>query len=278
MKKLIPFIAPLLFGLPVLAQDADMFPADSRIRILPYDESDIYTIPTKYGYQTHIIFAPDEVISAISMGDRSMWQIIPSGNRLFIRPMHEDVLTNMTVITSKRSYQFDIKSVSAESKNTSIVYVARFVYPDPEQETLVSPYDEQIENVGVSLAQPPAVPATAPDITPAMPAAQAPVYPAPQPVIPAVTAATGHNTRYTFAGPDELAPLQVYDDGKSTYFKYRDMGQPLPNAYVMESGREKPVGHYIKDGFMIIDEVAGEWVLKSSAGTIIVYNETLNPQ
>ncbi len=269
----------------VLAADySDMFPADSRIRILPYDESDIYTITTKYGFQTHIVFASDEQIETISMGDRSLWQIIPSSNRLFIRPMVDDVTTNMTVITNKRSYNFDVKSVGEDSKNTSIIYVAKFVYPDQMQEAAASPYDEQIESVDNVF--PDAV-SNAPEHMPYVPSVperqasetmSAPVVAPTVAQLPATTQPMQMNKSYTFAGPDELAPTQVHDDGRSTYFKYRDMNQPLPNAYVVASdGREKPAGYYVKDGFMVIDEVAGEWVLKSSAGTVMVYNEILNP-
>ncbi len=287
MKNILPtFILCLgaLASQPSIAAEYDnLFPADSRIRILPYDESDIYTIPTKYGFQTHIVFGADEQIETISMGDRSLWQMIPSANRLFIRPMIDDVTTNMTVITNKRSYQFDIKSVGEDDKNTSIVYVAKFVYPDQVQESNVSAYDAQIESienvfpdaVSNSPTPMPYIPSVPePTATPAP--ITAPVTVQEQSPLPATSRQT--NNAYSFAGPDELAPVQVYDDGKSTYFKYRDMGQPLPNAYVVEQdGREKPVGHYVKDGLMVIDELAGEWLLKNSAGTVVVYNEVLNP-
>ncbi|MFO0389645.1 MAG: TrbG/VirB9 family P-type conjugative transfer protein [Alphaproteobacteria bacterium] len=271
--------------------DSMMFPADSRMRILPYDESDVYTIPTKYGYQTSIVFGSDEQIETISMGDRSLWQIIPSGNRIFIRPMLDDVITNMTVITNKRSYQFDIKSVSEDSKNTNIIYVAKFVYPDQAAELSVSAYDAQIdttqepeklenvfpEAVTVSDTPPPSMPAIPENITPS-PVSESTrskaVVITPKTSVPIV----GQNFNYTFAGPNELAPLQVFDDGKSTYFKYQDAGQPLPNAYIISAdGSEKPVGHYVKNGLMIVDDIAGEWVLKSSAGAIMIYNEHLNP-
>ena len=279
-----------MLGAPAAyAQTEDMmFPADSRIRVLPYDESDVYTIPTKYGYQTSIVFAPDEQIETISMGDRSLWQIIPSGNRIFIRPMLDDVITNMTVITNKRSYQFDIKSVGEDSKNTNIIYVAKFLYPDQVAEQAVSAYDTQMPEATIANVYP--EPAAASD---APPAGQ-PVQATPAPTVPVDTTSTrtttvianpvpaisvaAQNTRYTFSGPNELAPLQVFDDGKSTYFKYQNMGQPLPNAYIIDAdGKEKPVAHYVRDGLMIIDDIAGEWMLKSSAGTIIVYNEQINP-
>ena len=103
-------------------------PSDQRIKQLSYDEGDVYTITTKYGYQTNIVFSPKEDIETISVGDKSVWQIIPSGNRIFIRPMEEDVITNMTVLTNKRSYQFDLKSLGP-AQNEGNIYVATFIYP-----------------------------------------------------------------------------------------------------------------------------------------------------
>jgi len=82
---------------PILSQQ------DSRIKLLPYDESDVYTITTRPGYQTNVVFGRGEEIQTISVGDRSFWQLIPAGNRLFIRPMNEDVSTNMTILTNRHS-------------------------------------------------------------------------------------------------------------------------------------------------------------------------------
>lgn len=131
MKRLFFIIPCLALAATVARADGPepQFPVDSRMKLLMYDETDIYTIPTKYGYQTNIVFGPREEIQTISVGDRSLWQIIPAKHILFLRPQQENVSTNMTVMTNLHTYQFDLKSVG-EEKNTSIIYVAKFVYPD----------------------------------------------------------------------------------------------------------------------------------------------------
>lgn len=104
-------------------------PSDARIRQLVYSEGDVYTITTRYGYQTNLVFSPKETIETISVGDKSVWQIIPAGNRIFIRPMEDGMITNMTVLTNRRSYQFDLKSLGpAETEGN--IYVASFIYPE----------------------------------------------------------------------------------------------------------------------------------------------------
>jgi type IV secretory pathway VirB9-like protein len=303
--------------------------ADNRIKLMMYNETDVFTITTRYGYQTNIVFAPQEAIETISVGDRSLWQIIPAGNRIFIRPMEEDATTNMTVLTNKRSYQFDLTSLGPAMTEGNI-YVATFIYPEDQKPAPADswtlggapPPAEQAD--AAPLAPPPSAvppegmplpPASAPPPQAAVPMAQtapgplpaewyvpkpgeaapppaahaADTAPAPQPLVtgqplapapamaPAVPVYPNYN--YTYSGADELAPLQVYDDGKYTYLKYRDWNQPPPSVYVVDAaGREAQVGFSVKGDFMFIEAVAPEMLLRSASGAIRIYNEMLNPQ
>jgi type IV secretion system protein VirB9 len=281
---------------------------DGRIKVLPYDETDVYTITTKPGYQTNVVFSRTEEIETISVGDRSFWQIIPAGNRMFIRPMDEDVTTNMTVITNLRSYQFDLTSIPADSKEGNI-YVAKFVYPPKKPKTAplgiaapagivpaapqamppmepipasvapapaVAPVANVTPNLPPTLSPPPCVP---PDCKPTEFYASSSTFKAPSvtPSGPGITQPMNPNFNYTYSGPDEISPLQVYDDGKSTYIMYR--AQPLPSVYLVDSNKqEQPVNYYVKDNYMVVDNVASEMVLKSNGRTVRIYNELLNPQ
>jgi type IV secretion system protein VirB9 len=280
-------------------------PVDSRMKVLMYNEGDIYTITVKYGFQTHLVFGQGEEIEMISVGDRSMWQIVPMGNRMFIRAMVEDVTTNMTVITSQRSYQFDLKSIGEKGEGN--IYVAKFIYPEDMPRGNAS-LDEMLREVSAM----PSPPATAPETPPAAaaePIPAPPLPPAESEVVPAPVAVTSEsvppaelppppappaekvekpvaaakpagafNYNYTYTGPDGLAPTEVYDDGKTTYFKYRVMNQALPNVYLVDAkGRETPVAHYRKGDTMAVDAVTGKMMLKNSSGTVVIFNETLNP-
>ena len=271
-------------------------PSDRRIRVLMYDEGDVYTITTKYGYQTNIVFAQGEIIETISVGDRSLWQIIPSGNRIFIRPMEDGVTTNMTVLTNrKRSYQFDLKSL-AEGKDGNNIYVARFSYPEdmpPSPPPPPPPHPAFIPPPPPppAFAPPPPPPAFAPPPPPMAAAEPAPVVapvasaqaaaPEPAPLLDKGQDASGPahpNYNYTYTGPDALAPLQVYDDGKSTFVKYKNPHPPFPQVFLVNGGVETPSGYTIKSDMMIIGAIAEKMLLKSETGTLTVYNEMLNPR
>lgn len=260
-----------------LAQVAEDLPSDSRIKMLMYDETDVYTLNTRYGYQTNVVFGPEEEIQTISVGDRSLWQIIPAGNRLFIRPLEEDSTTNMTIITSRHSYQFDLKSAGPDNKEATIVYVAKFVYPAKKKPVadamMMAPPPAHVET-----APPPVVLSQEGTTTPPAPVAVAPT-PAPVAAAPESQPPLKMNYSYTYSGADLLAPLQVYDDGRSTYIKFRDVSQALPNPFVVDARRnEHPVNYTVKDDMMVIDRVVGELELKNSAGTVNIYNELLNPR
>jgi type IV secretory pathway VirB9-like protein len=324
MKKLIPIAALLACTVSwnALALSPEpMLPQDSRIKILPYDETDVYTITTKPGYQTNVVFGRSEEIQAISVGDRSFWQIVPNGNRLFIRPMNEDVSTNMTVLTNRHSYQFDLKSI-AMSEEEGNIYVAKFTYPDQRATPPAMPFQQAVPPAApapapaaapVALQNEPSAPAAptfvpapepAPSYLSAAPGSVKPPYTPPPcfppecvppgaksfnpneapPYVPTatgpgITQPVGNNFSYTFAGPDDLAPLQVYDDGKSTYISYRQTSEPLPNIYLIgHDGVERPTTYYIKGNAMVVDNVAPQMALKSSSGTVYIYNELLSPR
>jgi type IV secretion system protein VirB9 len=84
-----------------------------------------------FGFQSHIEFERGEEVQNISLGDTYAWHITPLGHRLFIKPIEKDVTTNMTIITTKRIYHFDLVSKDLDpSEQDKIVYQVKFYYPE----------------------------------------------------------------------------------------------------------------------------------------------------
>ncbi|MFO1242858.1 MAG: TrbG/VirB9 family P-type conjugative transfer protein [Rickettsiales bacterium] len=220
---------------------------DSRIKTLVYNENDVYPIVTHYGYQSNIEFSTRESIETISLGDRVGWQIVPAGRRLFIRPLQENGHTNMTIITNKRAYQFDLYSGKGTLKPAEdLAYVVRFYYPDEERGAR------------------PMMPASA------MPVSASQLTNAAEMARPTVSSL---NFRYTFTGPDALAPAKVFDDGRATYFQVRS--NPTINV-VSANGQETPLQPTMtSDGFLKVPMVAGKFVLRYGKDMICVYNESM---
>jgi len=103
---------------------------DNRIKTYIYSPNEVYLLVLHYGFQSNIEFSKAEEIQTITLGDSFAWKITPLANRLFIRPMEKNIRTNMTVITNKRTYQFDIVAKELEEGDErDLVYVIRFSYP-----------------------------------------------------------------------------------------------------------------------------------------------------
>lgn len=122
----------IIFPKPSLAYEDEDIPltTDNRIKTYIYSPNEIYLMVLHFGFQSHIEFAPGEEIQTISLGDSYAWEITPLANRLFIKPMAKNIRTNMTIITNKRTYQFDIVSEDVENHETKdLVYLIRFYYP-----------------------------------------------------------------------------------------------------------------------------------------------------
>ena len=104
---------------------------DSRIKTVPYSEDQVVELSTTFGVSTTVEFG-NETIRTVASGDTIGWQIIPQGNRLFIKPAEKPQTgmnkTNITVITDKRNYYFNIFNSSQP------VYVLRFNYNNVNQQ------------------------------------------------------------------------------------------------------------------------------------------------
>ncbi len=257
---------------PVYAAKNDL-PIDGRIKLLQYDPNDIYTLYTRVGYQSYVEFAQAEEIETISVGDRSFWQIIPSGSRLFVRPLQSNTATNMTVITNRRSYQFDLKSSNDKDENDiRVTYVARFTYPESQRKSGSSDVITEL----FAPTPPPVVleqPARTSEASRVVSQAQ-PVTLTPPPPI----ATAKKNYSYTYSGSDRIAPYEVFDDGMNTYIRYQRPPSFVPAVTMVASnGKETPVYTARQGDYLVAEIVAPKLALRSGDDTIYIYNELLSP-
>jgi type IV secretion system protein VirB9 len=100
---------------------------DDRVKQVSYDPNQVYEIVGTYGYQTSIEFGGDETVKVVTLGDSIAWQTVPYQNRLFLKPVEPDAATNLTVITDKRTYYFNLSSAKGRASQT---FRVRFIYPD----------------------------------------------------------------------------------------------------------------------------------------------------
>lgn len=258
-----------VFSTNVLAQ-AVPITTDSRIKTLVYNPNEVYQLKFHYGYQSFIEFADDEETEMISIGESFAWRLTPAGKRMFIRPLEIGAHTNMTIITNKRTYQFDIASAEYDGRaDEELVYTVRFYYPE----------------IGVAVPIPPQLSqpnipqnATPQKITSVV---KTPIPPQfiDRPLTSEVTLHKGDqselNFRYSIAGlSDNITPIKIYDDGKETFFQFKDKNLIVPAINAVDAfGNEQSVGYAIREGFVVVQTTSPQFTLRLADSLICVFNE-----
>ena len=128
MKPLI--LMSVLALLPATA--SAQTPPDARLRTLPYNPDAVTRLDGCRNFQTMISFAADEHIENVGLGDSSQWQVMPNkrGDLLFVKPLAADAFSNMTVVSDKRVYNFELRAApEADCRKGHVVYDLRFSYP-----------------------------------------------------------------------------------------------------------------------------------------------------
>lgn len=102
---------------------------DPRIQTVLYDADQVVQLQGTPGFQIDVEFASDEQIENVAVGDSAAWQVTPNrrGDHLFIKPLLSGVTTNLTVVTSARTYLFELAPASGETP-----FTVRFRYPAAE--------------------------------------------------------------------------------------------------------------------------------------------------
>jgi type IV secretion system protein VirB9 len=115
---------------------------DPRIQTVLYDADQVVQLQGTPGYQTDVEFASDEAIENVAVGDSAAWQVTPNrrGDHLFVKNLISGVTTNMTVVTSARTYFFELAPLSGGE----MAYTVRFRYPIA-QTAAADPQATQVE-------------------------------------------------------------------------------------------------------------------------------------
>ena len=135
----------LLLALMTLSVEAtaETLPApgllDSRIRTAPYSVDQVYRLKAFVGYQTDLEFEPGETFLGLGAGDIEGISFVAEDNHLFLKPKAAKVGTNLTILTSRRTYQLDYSAIAASPDATQdVIYALRFIYPPAKEEAEAS--------------------------------------------------------------------------------------------------------------------------------------------
>ena len=95
-----------------------------------YDADQVVQLQGTPGFQIDVEFAADEAIENVAVGDSAAWQVTPNrrGDHLFVKNLISGATTNMTVVTSARTYYFELAPLSGGE----MAYTVRFRYPNAQ--------------------------------------------------------------------------------------------------------------------------------------------------
>ena len=230
-----------LFALALLTCAPALAAADGRIRTEAYSPNQIVRVVGKAGIQSTIEFADDERIENVAVGDSAAWQITPNhrASLLFIKPLTAHSRTNMTVVTDRRTYMFDLV---AGDKATTPLYALKFSYPF-DKSAAVNKLVEQ--------------------------AAATP--PAPLPAASAVMTADKLHFDWNKKGTDKLLPSRVFDDGAALYMAWSH-DTPLPAILTMsEDRKEGPLNYRMSGDYIVISPIPQNVVLRYGKKTAALW-------
>lgn len=244
MKFFFKFLTFLLI-LPMIAnaaQEPRFLGSEKKFRSFIYNPNEVYHYTGHYTYQGFIEFQEGETVSTISMGDPSLWLFEHLGNRLFLKPVGEDNSeTNMTVITSKKIYHFELTAKEAKGiQDKDLVFVVKFAYPDDKDKNIVEFPNKE--------------PSDAPDMR----------------------NLAAYNFSYQYTGEPSIAPIKVFDNGEFTYFQFAKKSAEVPAIFTVDaSGYESLVNFRAAGEYIIVERVAPQFTLRSGSDIVCVYNSNM---
>ena len=250
---LLPFA---LIASPVMAQEGSVSSeesaeksGDARIQTRVYDDATVYTIRGKVKVQTTVKFAEDELIQNVGIGDSSAWQVQPNKAQslLFVKPLAPRAKTNLTVVTSKRTYLFDLVA----SPGNAPLYVLQFRHPELEKAK------EEARLAAIEAAEQEKASALE------MAAASDPY---------AVADPAMLNFEWAGEGKGDLLPARAYDDGDALFLTW-PAGTAIPAILMLnEDGDEGPLNFTVRGDTVVIDQFPQQVILRSGGDTATLTN------
>jgi type IV secretion system protein VirB9 len=212
-------------------------PGDARIRTSVYAEDEVYRLPGYVGFQIDLEFEHGESFVGLGAGDVESLAFAAQDNHLFLKPRAAGVDTNLTVLTSRRTYHFEYRASARQPDGPAgdVIYVLRFVYPAPPAAEAVA------DRVDRQLAQ--------------------------------ASGERVHNLDYGYCGSPGLRPQMAWDDGVQTHLRF-GARQELPAVFVQnEDGSEALVNFSMEEGAVVVHRIARRFIVRRGRLTGCIVNQ-----
>lgn len=188
--------------------------ADSRIRTAVYDGNEVYRIHGFVGYEIDIQFEPGEYFVGIGTGDIEGVSFVSQDNHLFIKPKARRVSTNLTVVTTRRPYQFayTVSAPNPHDADDDMIFAVRFSYPPSHGDVVADGIDRMLQQS---------------------------------------TAVRTRNFDYGYCGSPSVKPVAASDDGIHTRLRFAAKAEQ-PGVFVLNDDGSESLLNFSMDGDEVV--------------------------
>lgn len=223
---------------------------DPRVRYIDFNPADVVKLVAHFGYQIDIVLAEGESVlpRGIFMGDKDAWTFATQGNHVLVKPKEENGRTNMTILTNRRAYSFDLTShwrKNGRSEPRDMYYQVNFRYP----------LEDAAKSSDAALRV----------------AARQRLAERMRHSHPTV------NKDYHVQGDGELAPDEASDDGTFTRLTFKG-NRDIPAIFIINAdGSEGLVNRTVEGKTVVIHAVGRKFILRKGKAVACVFNESFDP-
>lgn len=83
------------------------------------------------------------------------------------------------------------------------------------------------------------------------------------------------NRKYSYTGDKTLVPLEAFDNGQFTYFKFKSDGMSrLPSIFIVDKNRQETlINYHVQGSYVVVHSVAKQFTLRSGDYVTCIYND-----
>jgi len=245
---------------------------DARMRYVAYNPAEVVHLSTAVGATLVIGFGARETVAAVAVTDSKDLKVMPKGNFVFFKSQEALPLQPVIVLTSTeggemRRYVFEITTGPAASLGADapgIYYSVQFTYPA----------EEAARQSALAAAK------AAKELAEAQ--ARAARYQLElahqQMELKTRDPLSGErNWHYIAQGDRTLLPLEVFDNGYSTVFRFPGNVR-IPSIFVINpDGKEATPNYAVKGDLVQVESVARSWRLRDGQTVLAIWNRAFDP-
>jgi len=234
LTSLFPLAASAKEGRADRAGQAMPAAMETRIVRYTYSPDMIFRIASRPALHTHIELGEDEGLKENPIiGDSLQWRVSGGPRNIYVKPIREDIETSLTVVTTKRSYQFQLISSAAGQ----VFQKVSFDHPDREEQIrlLQEKTRSELEAEESRLQSQ---------------------------IVASHFRAEDLNFDFDIRGDAPFRPSAVFTDGKFTYLK-PGSSQDLPAIFLVdEKGSPSLVNYRVSQNYIVVERHAKRLLLK----------------